>query len=122
VMREMLFEAALVLMTHSRKWSWLKAWGMKIARHRGMKRAIVAVARRLAVIMHRMWVDGTEFRWKQRRSCGGMTGSGAHRANIRAAAMRTHRAGDTSQARAHSQIRAEFRPWRLFAFELQRRG
>jgi transposase len=58
-----LFEAALVLMTHSRKWSWLKAWGMKIARHRGMKCAIVAVARRLAVIMHRMWVDGTEFRW-----------------------------------------------------------
>src|SRR6478752_6395074 len=42
MMREMLFEAALVLMTHSRKWSWLKAWGMKIARHRGMKRAIVA--------------------------------------------------------------------------------
>jgi len=36
---------------------------MKIARHRGMKGAIVAVARRLAVIMHRMWVDGTEFRW-----------------------------------------------------------
>jgi hypothetical protein len=62
-MREMLFEAALVLMTHSGKWSWLRAWGMKIARHRGMKRAIVAVARRLAVIMHRMWVDGTEFRW-----------------------------------------------------------
>jgi hypothetical protein len=28
-----------------------------------MKRAIVAVARRLAIIMHRMWVDGTEFRW-----------------------------------------------------------
>jgi transposase len=50
-------------MTHSRRWSWLKAWGMKIARHRGMKRAIVAVARRLAVIMHRMWMDGTEFRW-----------------------------------------------------------
>jgi hypothetical protein len=59
--REMLFEAALVLMTHSRKWSWLKACGMKIARHRGMKRAIVAVARRLAVIMHRMRVDGTSF-------------------------------------------------------------
>ena len=53
MMRKMLFEAALVLMTHSRKWSWLKAWGMKIARHRGMKRAIIAVARRLAVIMHR---------------------------------------------------------------------
>src|SRR5436853_2246174 len=68
MMREMLFEAALVLMTHSRKWSWLKAWGMKIARHRGMKRAIVAVARRLAVIMHRMWVDGTEFRWSRKQA------------------------------------------------------
>src|SRR6266536_1582936 len=50
MMREMLFEAALVLMTHSRKWSWLKAWGMKVARHRGMKRAMVAVARRLVRI------------------------------------------------------------------------
>src|SRR5213079_1612030 len=68
MMREMLFEAALVLMTHSRKWSWLKAWGMKIARHRGMKRAIIAVARRLAIIMHRMWVDGTEFRWSRKEA------------------------------------------------------
>src|SRR6202050_3511724 len=63
MMRAMLFEAALALMACTRKWSWLKAWGMKIARHRGMKRAIVAVARRLAVILHRMWVDGTDFRW-----------------------------------------------------------
>jgi transposase len=46
-------------------WSWLKAWAMKTAKHRGMKKAIVALARRLAVIMHRMWVDGTEFRWTQ---------------------------------------------------------
>ena len=45
------------------RWSWLKAWAMQIARHRGMKKAIVALARRLAVIMHRIWVDGTEFRW-----------------------------------------------------------
>jgi hypothetical protein len=36
---------------------------LKIARHRGMKKAIVALARRLAVIMHRIWVDGTEFQW-----------------------------------------------------------
>ena len=36
---------------------------MKVARRRGMKKAIVALARRLAVIMHRIWVDGTEFRW-----------------------------------------------------------
>jgi hypothetical protein len=46
------------------KWSWLKAWAMQIARRRGMKKAIVALARRLgAVILHRIWVDGTEFRW-----------------------------------------------------------
>ena len=44
-------------------WSWLKAWAMQIARRRGMKKAIVALARRLAVVLHRIWVDGTEFRW-----------------------------------------------------------
>ena len=48
-------------MMRSKKWSWLKAWAMQIARRRGMKKAIVALARRLAVIMHRIWVDGTEF-------------------------------------------------------------
>ncbi|HTO62970.1 MAG TPA: IS110 family transposase, partial [Bradyrhizobium sp.] len=42
-----------------------KAWAMKIARHRGMKKAIVALARRLAVVMHRIWADGTEFRWSK---------------------------------------------------------
>jgi transposase len=63
MMRMMLYEAAQSMLVRSTKWSWLKAWAMKIARHRGMKKAIVALARRLAVIMHRMWVDGTEFRW-----------------------------------------------------------
>jgi transposase len=63
MMRVMLYEAAQILLLRSTKWSWLKAWAMKIARHRGMKKAIVALARRLAVIMHRIWVDGTEFRW-----------------------------------------------------------
>jgi transposase len=63
MMRMMLYEAAQSMLVRSAKWSWLKAWAMKIARHRGMKKAIVALARRLAVIMHRMWVDGTEFRW-----------------------------------------------------------
>jgi transposase len=63
MMRVMLNEAAQSMLFHSAKWSWLKAWAMKIARHRGMKKAIVALARRLAVIMHRIWVDGTEFRW-----------------------------------------------------------
>jgi transposase len=63
MMRVMLYEAAHSMLTHTNTWSWLKAWAMKIARHRGMKKAIVALARRLAVIMHRIWVDGTEFRW-----------------------------------------------------------
>jgi len=62
MMRVMLYEAAQSML-RSKKWSWLKAWAMKIARHRGIKKAIVALARRLAVIMHRIWVDGTEFRW-----------------------------------------------------------
>jgi len=63
MMRMMLYEAAQSMLVRSAKWSWLKAWAIKIARHRGMKKAIVALARRLAVIMHRIWVDGTEFRW-----------------------------------------------------------
>jgi hypothetical protein len=56
-------QAAQSLLTHSGKWSWLKAWGLRVAQRRGMPRAIVAVAKRLVVILHRMWVDGTEFRW-----------------------------------------------------------
>ena len=63
MMRVMLYEAAQVMLTRTNKRSWLKAWAMQIARRRGMKKAIVALARRLAVIMHRIWVDGTEFRW-----------------------------------------------------------
>ena len=63
MMRVMLYEAAQVLLVRSTKWSWLKAWAMQIARRRGMKKAIVALARRLAVVMHRIWIDGTEFRW-----------------------------------------------------------
>src|SRR5262249_28540506 len=63
MMRMMLYEAAESMLVRSTKWSWLKVWAMKIAGHRGMKKAIVALARRLAVIMHRIWVDGTDFRW-----------------------------------------------------------
>jgi len=68
MMRAMLYEAAQILLVRSTKWSWLKAWAMKIARHRGMKKAIVALARRLAVIMHRIWVDGTEFQWSRKET------------------------------------------------------
>jgi transposase len=63
MVRTMLYEAAQSMLVHSTRWSWLKAWAMQIARRRGMKRALVALACRLAVILHRIWVDGTEFRW-----------------------------------------------------------
>src|SRR4249919_910688 len=63
MMRVMLYEAAQILLMRSTQWSWLKAWAMQIAKRRGMKKAIVALARRLAVVMHRSWVDGTEFCW-----------------------------------------------------------
>src|SRR6187455_3036584 len=68
MMRVMLYEAAHIMLVRSTKWSWLKAWAMQIARRRGMKKAIVALARRLAVIMHRIWVDGTEFRWTREQA------------------------------------------------------
>jgi transposase len=61
--RTALYEAAHSLLVRSRKWSSLRAWGMKIAKNRGMARARVAVARKLAVVLHRMWNDETEFRF-----------------------------------------------------------
>src|SRR3974390_3159042 len=67
MMRVMLYEAAHSML-YSRKWSWLKAWAMQIAKRRGIKKAIVALARRLAVVMHRIWVDGTEFRWTKQEA------------------------------------------------------
>jgi transposase len=63
MMRSLLCEAAQVLLANVKKWSWLKAWAMNIAKRRGRQEAVVALARRLAVIMHRMWSDGTEFCW-----------------------------------------------------------
>ena len=47
------------MLVRSTRWSSLKAWAMQVARRRGMKKVIVALARRLAVIMHRVWVDRT---------------------------------------------------------------
>ena len=61
--RTALYEAAHSLLIRSTRWSALRAWGMAIAKRRGMARARVAVARKLAVILHRMWADGSAFRW-----------------------------------------------------------
>ena len=68
MMRTLLYEAAQVMLSRVNKWSWLKAWAMNVARRRGRQKAIVALARRLAVIMHRMWSDGAEFRWTRENS------------------------------------------------------
>lgn len=63
--RGALVQAALTLLTRERRWSVLKAWGMAVAKRRGLHRAIVAVARKLAIILHRIWVDGTTFTWSR---------------------------------------------------------
>jgi transposase len=62
--RVALFEAAHVLLTRVTKWSALKAWGVRLAQRRGAKRAKVAVARKLACVLHRMWVSETDFRYE----------------------------------------------------------
>jgi transposase len=63
MVRTVLYEAANVLLSRVMRFSALKRWGLEVAKRRGLKRAKVAVARKLAVILHRMWIDGTTFRW-----------------------------------------------------------
>lgn len=63
MMRALLYEAAQVMLTRVKKWSWLKAWAMNVAKRSGHRRAIVALSRRLAVVMHRMWCDNSDFCW-----------------------------------------------------------
>jgi hypothetical protein len=65
MLRSYLYEAANVLLTRVAKWSALKAWGIRLAKRSGLRKAKVAVARKLAVILHRMWIDGTEFKWSK---------------------------------------------------------
>ena len=68
MLRSYLYEAAGVLLTRVQKWSALKVWGMRLAKRIGMRKARVAVARKLAVILHRMWADGTDFRWSAKEA------------------------------------------------------
>ena len=62
MVRTALYQAADVLMHHGR-WSGLRGWAMRIAKRSGAKLAKVALARKLAVILHRMWINETNFRW-----------------------------------------------------------
>ena len=61
--RTALYEGAHILLTRAVRFSSLKRWALEVAKRRGMRRAKVALARKLAVILHRMWIDGTTFRW-----------------------------------------------------------
>ncbi len=63
MVRSYLFEAAGVLLTRVAQWCKLKAWGHRLWRRIGFKKAKIAVARKLAVILHRMWRDGADFIW-----------------------------------------------------------
>jgi transposase len=68
MLRSYLYEAANVLLTRVAKWSALKAWGIRLAKRSGLRKAKVAVARKLAVILHRMWIEGTEFKWSSKEA------------------------------------------------------
>ncbi len=66
MLRTYLYEAANVLLTRVAKWS--KAWGIRLAKRSGLRKAKVAVARKLAVILHRMWIEGSEFKWSSKEA------------------------------------------------------
>jgi transposase len=61
--RTALFEAANVILRPTTRWSSMKAWAMRIANRQGPRRAKIALARRMAVTLHRMWIDDQDFRW-----------------------------------------------------------
>ena len=65
MVRTALYEAANVILNRVTRFSTLKAWALRVVQLRGVKRAKVALARKLAVVLHRMWVDGTDFRWRK---------------------------------------------------------
>ena len=60
--------AAASLLTRVPQWCKLKAWGHRLWKRIGFKKAKIAVARKLAVILHRMWRDGTDFIWSSKEA------------------------------------------------------
>jgi transposase len=63
MVRTALYEAANAMLTRTVRISAIKRWALEVARRRGMKRAKVALARKLAGVLHRMWANGADFRW-----------------------------------------------------------
>lgn len=68
-LRTALYQAATVMLHRGRK-NWLTAWALNVAKRRGNKRATVALARRIGVVLHRMWKDGTDFRFAREDAAG----------------------------------------------------
>src|SRR5918912_2521931 len=60
-LRGLLYEAATVLLTRVRGDSALRVWGLSLQKRLGFKRAAVALARKMAVVLHSMWKSGTGF-------------------------------------------------------------
>ncbi len=61
--RTALYQAAHIILSKATPYSSLKVWAMQVAKRRGMKRAKIACARKLATILHRMWIEESDFRW-----------------------------------------------------------
>ena len=66
--RTALHDAANALLSRVTRFSTLKRWAMEVAKRRGMRRAKVALARKLATVLHRIWADGTEFVWGKEKA------------------------------------------------------
>ena len=68
MLRSYLFEAAGVLLTRVPQWCKLKAWGHRLWKRIGFKKVKVAVARKLAILLHRMWCTQSDFIWSSKEA------------------------------------------------------
>jgi transposase len=66
-LRTLLIECAIVMLTRTHGWTRLKAWGLKIMKRSGLNKAAAAVARKLAIIMLRMWQEKKGFIWGEKK-------------------------------------------------------
>ena len=122
-LRTALYQAATVMLNHTGP-NWLNAWALRLAKLRGKKRATIALARRIGVVLHRMWRDGTEFQFNTRRRDGASDSIGAaasHRQSARRKEPRL-KVGDPPVSPRRDAVPDDARnrpclPNRLIAFE-----
>ncbi|CAN0604385.1 unnamed protein product, partial [Ectocarpus sp. 12 AP-2014] len=62
-MRGLLFEAASCVIRQVKRFSPLKSWAVRLAGRRGFRKAAVATARKIAVLMLTLWKNGTDYQW-----------------------------------------------------------